>query len=298
MALILNGDTIPTNATFTFAGQPVHKVDVCYNPNFYPVTVWMDAEPQGRIRMTWDNLVFPAVSCTYPSVADRCDCTFGGMRMKYCGDCAIVCWARCTYWTAQCLTGCMCIDCVTGIAGTCYTVNAYPTTTESFRSFGREANVKYCDDKTVNLTWSTGDGCSYTVETVGHGGDCRYYPRLHMGNYGAWTDMFCVGVPSLTVESNQSYSSSFTTCLEADLSMTATSSYGTRPVDLQKTDRTYPLSMTMCRSAIDLSSCFEYYYVSIGGNKVSDANGNAICFTRAQLTNGICVNFATAKLIN
>ena len=47
MALVINGDTIPSNATFTFAGQPVHKVDVCYNPNSSPQTVWMDAEPQG-----------------------------------------------------------------------------------------------------------------------------------------------------------------------------------------------------------------------------------------------------------
>ena len=298
MALVINGDTIPSNTTFTFAGQPVHKVDVCYNPNFYPQTVWMDAEPQGRIRIIWDNVVFPAVSCTYSNVADRCECQFGGMRMGYCGDCAFTCWQRCTYWETQCLTGHMCIDCVTGIAGTCYDISAYPTLTTSFSEFGREAYIKYYNDKTVNLTWTTGDGCSYTRETVGPN-ECNYHPMLHMGNYGAWNNMFCVGVPSTTVSMNDScLYSYFAICLESDLYINSTYSYGTRPVELQKTGRTYPLSMTMCRGPIDLSSCFEYYYVIVEGRKVSDANGNAICFTRAQLTNGICVNFATAKLIN
>ena len=295
--LVINGDTIPYNTSITFAGQPVHKVVVCHDPRYGEETVWTDTAPQGRIRMTWNNVVFPAVSCTYSNVADRCECQFGGMRMKYCGDCAFTCWQRCNFWE-QCLTGCMCIDCVegVGVAGTCYTVNAYPTTTESFGSFGREAYVCYSRDKTVNLTWTTGDGCSYTRETVGTG-ECQYHPMLHIGNYGAWNDMFCVDVPSITVSMGD-IGTSFTTCLSADLYINAGSGYGTRPVELQKTGRTFPLSMTMCRSAIDLSSCFEYYYVTVEGCKVSDANGNAICFTRAQLTNGICVNFATAKLIN
>lgn len=298
MALILNGDTIPYNTAFTFAGQPVHQVDVCYRDGYGKVTVWSDTEAQGRIRMTWDSLVFPAVSCTYSNVADKCECRFGGMRMQYCGDCAYTRWQRCNYW-CQCLTGHMCIDCVAGITGNSYSVRAYPTSTICFDpAFGRDAIICYNGDKTVNLTWSTGDGCSYTMETTGPGGDCRYYPKIHTEHYGYLSNTFCTDVAGSSVDRNCSYSSSFAICLCTDLYISAGDGYGIRPVELQKTGRTYPLSMTMCRGPIDLSSCFTHYYVTVDGNKVSDANGNAICFTRAQLTNGICVNFATAKLIN
>lgn len=295
MALVINGDTIPYSGTLSFNGQPVHKVDVCYNPDLSPKTVWMDTEPQGRIRLIWNSVVFPAESKTYDNVANNKECMFHGMSLKYCGDCAFTCWQRNYYWT-QCITGCMCIDCVAGIADS-YSVQAYPINNVCFE--GDTVLMNYSCDKTVNLTWTTGDGCSYTMETVGSGGDYRYYPRIHTGGgYGAWSDTFNVGAPLTYVTSNTSYNVPFTSCLCTDLLANATSGYGTRPVELQKTGRTYPLSMTLCRGPIDLSSCFEYYYISINGNKVSNENGNAICFTRTQLSSSICVNFATAKLIN
>ena len=299
MALILNGDTIPYNTAFSFAGQPVHQVDVCFNQQLPACTVWMDTEPQGRIRMTWDSVVFPALSCTINSEENGITRSFGGMEMKYCGDYGYTGYDRSSYccWVQCDLTGYMCIDCIAGVSS-CYSITVVPTTSIGVCYWaGRGYScIPYCDDITTNLTWTTGEGCTITCTTCGVG-DCQYYPMLRV-DPGVGNPMFEIGIGSAIICNNTSCCKEWVSCIKTGLYINIAQSRLQHSDALDKSGRTFPLSMYMCRGPIDVSACINYYYVSVGGNRVSDANGNAICFTRAQLTNGICVNFATAKLIN